>query len=469
MSRKDTAESEKILKLIGKPTPKTRYSRTNCPAVVELLKYFGNDPLQVYRWYDVLVKLKWVDTDYSAFTSNVRKTLQRISVPKSFDKTVRQADKEKLAKRKAAHKEGGGPEVEEDEFDVELLSHADAAMDNGMVVSLQRELTEYKRKLKDMQAADYEKRQFIESLREELSAVRPDRFTIKVDQVPVKTKGKFYNILPLSDIHWGEIVKPADINGLNEYDIEISKNRHIELFKRNYEYAQSFGCEELQIFMLGDIFSGNIHDELRENNEMPITKCISKYYSFICGLIDAYKGLYKNVHIHCVVGNHARTTQKFQFKNKGVDNYEYILYTFLEDHYNNSNDNVTVHLGESVVHFADVGEQRWKLEHGDRYKGGSAFVSPLSTTVRDNFKEQAIFAAIGQTFDAVMMGHWHIGGIWYLPGTSTPVYLNPSLIGPGEYSVHNLHSAFPASSYSFITNGHKVVDQRLIDLSSIRK
>jgi hypothetical protein len=216
------------------------------------------------------------------------------------------------------------------------------------------------------------------------------------------------------------------------------------------------------------MFSGNIHDELRENNEAPITKCIAQYYKFITGLIDAYKGCYKKVRIHCVVGNHARTTQKYQFKNKGIENYEYILYSFIESKYNDSNDNVSVIFGDSTVLFTKVGNQTWKLEHGDRYKGGSAFVSPLSTTVRDNFKDQAIFAAIGQKFDAVMMGHWHIGGIWYLPGTTTPVYLNPSLIGPGEYSVHNLHSAFPASSFSFITDGNKVVDQRLIDLSSIR-
>ena len=455
MSRKETADSRKLLKLLGKPTPDTRYNATNNPAVIKLLDTYKMDADKVCRWYDVLVSLGWVTEDYDEFVENVEKTMKKRT---SASKTASRLVKQKTAKL-----------PKKPEYDDDLISKANAAMDDGMLISMQKELNTAKRTIKDMQASDYEKRRMIAELRSALEDCTPDKFTVKVEKIsPRHGKGKFYNILPLSDIHWGEVVRSHDVNGLNEYNFEISKQRHIELFKRNYEYAQAFGCEELDIFMLGDMFSGNIHDELRENNEAPITKCIAQYYKFITGLIDAYKGCYKKVRIHCVVGNHARTTQKYQFKAKGIENYEYILYSFIENKYNDSNDNVSVIFGDSTVLFTKVGNQTWKLEHGDRYKGGSAFVSPLSTTVRDNFKDQAIFAAIGQKFDAVMMGHWHIGGIWYLPGTTTPVYLNPSLIGPGEYSVHNLHSAFPASSFSFITDGNKVVDQRLIDLSSIR-
>lgn len=444
MSKKDTAESKKILKLLGKPTTTTRITKNNNPAIQKLIHYFEGDMQQVYRWYDTLKSLGWVDSDYMQFLKDVKKNKQKLENP---DGTLE-------------YPKG-------DEFS-EVASQAAAAIDEGMLVSIRRELNTARTQLKNMQAADYEKRKLIESLREELDSARPDKFSVTVEKVKPRVKGKYYNILPISDVHYGEMVKPQDVNGLNEYNFDISKQRHIELFRQNHEFAQAFGCEELDIFMLGDIFSGNIHDELRENNEAPITKCIVDYYKFITGLIDAYKGFYKKVRIHCVVGNHARTTQKYQFKNKGVENYEYILYAFIEDRYNSSSDNVTVSLGESTILFAKVGDQTWKLEHGDRYKGGSAFVSPLSTTVRDNFKDQGMFESTGQKFDAVMMGHWHIGGEWYLPGTTTPVYMNPSLIGPGEFAVHNCHSAFPASSYSFITDGHEVVDKRLINLSKVR-
>ena len=462
MSKQETAESRKILKLLGKPTPDTHFARKENPAIIKLLGYYKDDTASVERWYDVLKQLGWVRTGFDSFKSDIRAIATRKA------KTASAYAKAVKGGVKVSPKPVKSKKTEEAEFDADIIDAADAAMDDGMLASLQRDLSTCKKKLKETQAADYEKRKMIEALRTELKECVPDRFTVKVEKCSRKVKGKFYNILPISDVHWGETVKPEDVNGLNEYTFDISKRRHVELFRRNYEYAQAFGCEDLDIFMLGDIFSGNIHDELRENNEAPITRCIVEYYKFITGLIDAYKGFYKKVRIHCVVGNHARTTQKYQFKNKGVENYEYILYSFIENRYNTANDNVSVQLGESTVLFTKVGDQTWKLEHGDRYKGGSAFVSPLSTTVRDNFKDQGMFAYTGQNFDAVMMGHWHIAGEWYLPGTTTPVYLNPSLIGPGEYSVHNLHSAFPASSYSFITDGKTVVDKRLIDLSSIR-
>lgn len=455
MSRKETADSRKLLKLLGKPTPNTRYNATNNPAVIKLLEQYGMDSEKVCQWYDVLASLGWIKDDYDTFVASVKKTAKKMNADEQIAS--------RLVKRKTANVQ------KKPEYDDNLISMANVAKDTGMLISMQKELNAARRTIKDMQASDYEKRRLISEVRTALENCTPDKFIIKVEKISARRgKNKFYNILPLSDIHWGEVVRSRDVNGLNEYNIDISKQRHIELFKKNYEYAQAFGCEELNIFMLGDIFSGGIHEELAETNEKQITLCIAEYYKFITGLIDAYKGCYKKVRIHCVVGNHARTTQKVQFKNKGINNFEYILYAFMENYYNKSSDNVTVIFGDSPVLFTDVGSQTWKLEHGDRYKGGSAFVSPLSTTVRDNFKEQAIFATIGQKFDAVMMGHWHIGGIWYLPGTTTPVYLNPSLIGPGEYSVHNLHSAFPASSFTFITDGVKVVDQRLIDLSSIR-
>lgn len=480
-SKKETAESVKILNLLGKPTPHTRYSKTANPAILKLLKYYGNDEPQVCRWHSVLKKLGWIDCKSGEFATIVTKTKRAIQSgkvdPADFRDTrtssytvLPNGDVVTKAKRGSAKKvqDITEPDAGTLMYDKKLIEDATDAQDEGAIVFMQRELNGYKKRCKDMQAIDYERRQVIQALRSELANCQPDKFNITLNKIVPRFKGKYYNILPLSDVHWGEVVRPEEVNNLNEYNFEISKRRQMELFRQNYEYAKEYGCDELHICMLGDLFSGNIHDELRETNEAPLTKALVMYYSFIVGLIDAYKQFYKTVHIHCVVGNHARGTKKVQFKLKGIDNFEYILYSFLEERYNNSDDNVHVNLGDSTILFARIGEQRWKLEHGDQYKGGSAFVSPLSTVVRDNFKDQSMYSRVGETFDAVIMGHWHIGGVWYLPGTTTPVYLNPSIIGPGEFAAHAIHSGFPASSYTLITDGEHVVDQRLIDLSSIR-
>lgn len=451
MSKQDTADSDvqKVLKLIGKPTPDTQYKATNNPAIIKLLKFYDGDTKKVYNFYDILTKLGWIDHTYGQFTANVRKNRERIATTKSYEERMANISPD-------------------DTTEIELTDEqlAAAAMDTELAC-MNRRYQAIKKELNELKVSQYMQKEFVNELREELSMVKPDKFSVNIIK-PKKTVNdgkKYYSILPISDVHYGEVVNPREINELNAYDTDIAKRRQIELFKRNYEYSMMYGCTELNIFLLGDLFSGNIHAELRESNEMPVTRCIAEYHSFIIGLIDTYKDFYEKVNISCVVGNHARTTDKYQFKHKGIENYEYILYSFIESWYKDD-EKVNVRVGESTVLFSNVGNQVWKLEHGDRYKGGSAFVSPLSTTVRDNFKDQGMYSS--QKFDAVIMGHWHIGGEWFLPGTSTPIYMNPSIVGPGEYSIHNLHSAFPASSYLFVTDGNEVVGKRFVNLMDIR-
>lgn len=62
-----------------------------------------------------------------------------------------------------------------------------------------------------------------------------------------------------------------------------------------------------------------------------------------------------------------RTTKKWQSKNKGYNNYEYILYCFIKEAFDAS-ENVSVTVSDSPVLFANIGEQAWKIERGDAYR-----------------------------------------------------------------------------------------------------
>lgn len=447
MRKQETALSSKeILKLIGKPTPATQYPKTNNPAVVKLLKQYNNESIKVYKFFDVLKKLGWIDSDFQAFKSNVRKTSQRLKTDITDTSDCATED--------------------------EIIDEQIRMATEGEIEHLKNVIADQTKQIKKLMLENYNGSAIVRELSDAIDSVRPDRFSLNVrpTKATIQPSKKFYNILPISDAHFGEVVIPDAINGLNAYNTEISKKRHIKLFEDNYEFAKIFGCEELHLFFLGDIFSGNIHGELRETNEKPVTECLIDYYKFIVGLINSYASLYKKIVISCVVGNHARNTDRYQFKNKGKDNYEYLLYGFMKHYYENPDSsikNVQVNTSDSTVLFAKVGEQNWKLEHGDRYKGGGSFVSPLSTVVRDNFKDNAIFTG-DMKFDAVMMGHWHISAETFLQGSNIPVYLNASIIGPGEYSLHNLHSAFPAQSCVYVTDGKKIVSKGTVDLGDIK-
>lgn len=446
MSKQETALSDKrLLNLIGKPTPGTQYNKTDLPPVEKLLKHYGLNANKVYPYYKVLKRLGWVSDKPDAFRSNVRKQRNRMK------------------------EEGQVAEMP----DEDILDSVRFASE-GQIAILRQDLAKQQKALDQVKTEKFIAQQIIDAMTQSIKSVKPYSFNITVAKPDrsAQVKGKYYNILPISDVHYGEVVNGRTINGINNYNTTIAKKRHELLFRKNYEFASVYGCDELHIFMLGDIFSGNIHGELRETNEKVITDCVLDYYAFIVGLIDAYSKYYKKITISCVVGNHARNTDKYQFKNKGKDSYEYILYGFMKAYYDmpTTPKNVSVNLTESTVQFTKVGKQIWKLEHGDRYKGGSAFVSPFSTVVRDNFKDKGMFAGSeDQNFDAVIMGHWHIGGEMALSGTNTPVYLNPSIVGPGEYSVHNLHSSYPAESFVFVTDGTRVVSKGSVNLMGIQR
>jgi hypothetical protein len=446
LSKQETALSDKrLLDLIGKPTPGTQYNKTDLPPVEKLLKHYGLNANKVYPYYKVLKRLGWVSDKPDAFRSNVRKQRNRMK------------------------EEGQVAEMP----DEDILDSVRFASE-GQIAILRQDLVKKQKALDQVKTEKFIAQQIIDAMTQSIKSVKPYSFNITVAKPDrsAQVKGKYYNILPISDVHYGEVVNGRTINGINNYNTTIAKKRHELLFRKNYEFASVYGCDELHIFMLGDIFSGNIHGELRETNEKVITDCVLDYYAFIVGLIDAYSKYYKKITISCVVGNHARNTDKYQFKNKGKDSYEYILYGFMKAYYDmpTTPKNVSVNLTESTVQFTKVGKQIWKLEHGDRYKGGSAFVSPFSTVVRDNFKDKGMFAGSEeQNFDAVIMGHWHIGGEMALSGTNTPVYLNPSIVGPGEYSVHNLHSSYPAESFVFVTDGTRVVSKGSVNLMGIQR
>lgn len=445
MSKQETADSKKLLKLIGKPTPDTRYIKTDLPPVRKLLKLYNMDTGKVYPFYKILTNLGWVSDPEEQFKTNVRKT--------------------RLILRHEAENKG---DLSQDD-----LESAVSVASEGQIAILRRDVANLQKELNDTKIQKFVAQEIIDSMSESIRTIKPYNISISVTKAPKGNMGgKFYNILPISDVHYGEYVDSRGINGINNYNMEISKKRHELLFRKNYEFASIYGCDELHIFMLGDIFSGNIHAELRETNQKVITDCVLDYYGFIIGLINAYSKLYKKIAISCVVGNHARNTDKYQFKNKGKDSYEYILYGFMKKYYDlpESPKNVSMNLTDSVVEFAEVGEQTWKLEHGDRYKGGSAFVSPLGIVARDNFKDKGMYCAEDdRDFDAAIMGHFHKSAEIYLDGTNTPIYLNASLIGPNEYSVHKLHSSYPAESYIFITDGKRVVSKGSVNLMGIQR
>ena len=75
----------------------------------------------------------------------------------------------------------------------------------------------------------------------------------------------------LSDWHWGEVVDKRQVGGVNEYNLQIAHNRAQTVIQNTIRLLRGeFSRKELPglvVALGGDMFSGDIHEELSRTNE----------------------------------------------------------------------------------------------------------------------------------------------------------------------------------------------------------
>ena len=153
-----------------------------------------------------------------------------------------------------------------------------------------------------------------------------------------KASGKeTISISLFSDFHCDEVVLPESVMGLNEYNPAIARKRadsyFINLVKLISHHQKNYSIKRHIIGMLGDNIGGFIHEELRQTNSMTPMEGISFAKSVI---LSGFKYLQDNLEVDsidvvCIVGNHARTTDKLPFANLTETSYEYFMYKDIEE------------------------------------------------------------------------------------------------------------------------------------------
>lgn len=105
-------------------------------------------------------------------------------------------------------------------------------------------------------------------LERELSALHLTRQTPKTHKIRHR-KGKKSHavaVAVLSDTHYEEEVRPSTIGGKNAYNLDIAKKRNDEFFTKVVRLIrkerQDVVIDELVLAVLGDLITGNIHDDV---------------------------------------------------------------------------------------------------------------------------------------------------------------------------------------------------------------
>ena len=258
--------------------------------------------------------------------------------------------------------------------------------------------------------------------------------------------------LVLSDFHWGEVVNPDQVGGINTYNTTIAKARLKTTIANTidlcFNHMVQPNYEGLVLCLGGDMFSGDIHQELSASNEMHVMQILFDLFDNLVTAIDTLAGAFGRVFIVTAYGNHGRNTMKPMFKDAAFTNFDWVLYNMLDHHYRNQDKyDVKIKVTNAFDTLYTLGGINFLLTHGDRTGGGggSGVAGLIPGIIKGIKKIKAQYVDMGQKVDYIIQGHWH-----QLLWVKSWGVVNGSLKGYDEFSMgHRFEPEAPMQALFF--------------------
>lgn len=266
-------------------------------------------------------------------------------------------------------------------------------------------------------------------------------------------------IVFLSDLHWGETVDLAQMDGLNSYGLGIARARLARAFQTiaDLSTAHWSGPPPARLILIlgGDLVSGEIHAELAKTNEAQSIPAVRDLVGHLVAGINLLKSsLACPIDIISLAGNHGRATMKPESKGAAETSYDILASDFLEMQFR-ADPRVSFYTPASVDALFSVYGWRVLATHGDRIgsRGGAGFIGPAATAARGFKRIAADYAARGILLDLILIGHFHT------PLQLEEGFVNGSLPGPTEYSRDGRFRPHPAQQLFLAIHPRRGVTQ----------
>jgi len=298
-----------------------------------------------------------------------------------------------------------------------------------------RTLKDDRKALKERELGRYNERNYREALRyiEELEMqvnaiekLKSNRRTHKIRAYKSRGTDEATVVACLSDVHIGATVRPEQVQGLNQYNMEISRQRVDEFFskivKLTKKERQDVHISELVLFLGGDIIDGALHLDTIMANDVsePMMQAVAAQNWIESGLLHL-EPHFERITIVCKDGNHSRITQKQRHATRNGNSLEWAMYQNLAKRH----PEFEWVIEDSYLTYYTVYDEVLRVHHGDaiRYMGGVGGLEvPMKRAYYQwNMTEPATIN---------IMGHYHS----YMPGYNT---VNGSLIGYNAYAAQN--------------------------------
>lgn len=255
-----------------------------------------------------------------------------------------------------------------------------------------------------------------------------------------------------SDWHWGEVVKPSEIGGVNEYNLAIARERLTRLIDTTIDLLTNHMVNPQYpgiVFALGgDMVSGNIHEELSETNDAPIMPVVLDLVDHLFIAINRLKQVFGRVFLPCVAGNHGRNTKKVRAKEFNFQSFDWLIYQQLDRLFADDPD-VVFFIPDGTDARVEIAGHRYLFTHGNQFRSfGDSMIGALGPVVRGDHKKRGRNGQIGQEYDTLVIGHFH------QLTQMKRVIINGSLIGYNEYAYSNNFGYEPPQQALWLSHPH---------------
>lgn len=246
-------------------------------------------------------------------------------------------------------------------------------------------------------------------------------------------------ILLLSDWHAGEVVRAAEVGGVNTFSMKTLRERVSRVLGGAIVLATKYTTNPqyngIVVPILGDMVTGEIHDELARTNDRDLLPAVLEVADMLTAVLRTLADTFGRVYAPCVSGNHGRLGKRLEAKSFTVRNFDWLIYNLVERALFDDTRIVIHNPAANEVHFGVHGVRLLALHgHDLGVKGGDGIIGALGPIMRGRLKVGAQQASMGRDFDLLVMGHWH--QYLVLPG----VVVNNTLKGYDDYAAKFLRA-----------------------------
>lgn len=230
-----------------------------------------------------------------------------------------------------------------------------------------------------------------------------------------------------SDWHIEEHVDAAAVNGVNEYNLEIARERAAKFFSGFIyliRYHQDhFSIKHALLGLLGDLITGYLREENLESNELSPVRAVATLDVWLDeGIRQILEETDVDLDVVCLSGNHGRLTEKVRPSTREQNSIEWLLYVGLARRFANE-PRVRFHLPAGSQIYFKIYDYTIRFMHGDECKFGGG-VGGITIPL---YKAIARYETVRHA-DLTVLGHFH------QYHDLSDLVVNGSLIGYTPYS-----------------------------------